>query len=90
MCNQMEIFLYPVRAKGGGLSSLDQKFRGAIAHMAPWFRCPCHPFPPSQWVEGIVYAYYYTTGRDLPKKVTWLCYSPRKFSQYIGALCSKC
>ena len=34
-CNQMRIFLYPARVKGGGLSSFDQKFRGTIAPIYP-------------------------------------------------------
>ena len=54
----------------------------------------------------MVYTYYYSTGRDLPKNLAWLCYLPRKFSraniltlratcvlpvrQYIGASRSKC
>ena len=36
----MEIFLYPVYAKGGGLSSPDQNFRGAIAPVAPVVQPP--------------------------------------------------
>ena len=36
----------------------------------------------------MVYTYYYSTGRDLFKKLAWLCYLVRKFSQAnILALC---
>ena len=41
-CNQMGIFLYPAHTKEGGLSSLDQNFRGAIAPVAPMVPPPLH------------------------------------------------
>ena len=40
------------------------------------------PLPafPAGWCKwkGVVYTYYYSTGRDLPQKLAWLRYLPHK------------